>query len=268
MDWLKNLIEAVTTKIETKTILGYGEVVVHPDGYMVTKVEPDAEKPRRIEQKLTFWNVEGWLAYVAKWANPDMLVMASPIRLGGPCEQPLQRIVAIFDYHADRENPDWCRHQAVLNVCYGPQIMNWIKISGQWLDQERFALFIEERAGDISEPPAATMAGIALNVEATIGGRVEAKRDLNNTSSFKLVTDNQTIPTIEIPRNLTAYMPLFAGGREHMIKTLLRYNLKDGVKFQILMPGLQAAVIRAIDEQINEIEDKINGKVMGGDLTI
>lgn len=264
---IEKIIQALTTKILTQKIQDYGEVVVHPEGYKVTRVTPETEKPRRIDQKLVFWSYEGWAAYVKKWAGPNTVVLASRINLvrGGDC---LQKLVAIFDYHASAKDPEWCSHTATLRIEYSQQMMAWIRKCNAWIGQEDFAMFIEERSGDITEPSPASMAAMALNVEASIGGKITAKRDMNNLSSVTLITDNQAIPTMEIPRNISISLPMFEGEALHTVhKVLLRYSFKDSdPKFQLVLPRLIGTTITGLDRMQYTAANELNTKILGGDI--
>lgn len=185
-------------------------------------------------------------AYTTVWADPDA-----------------GRLVAVFDDHADYEDPGWRSHTATLTLKADPDWAAWLAMDNKPGGQARFAEHIENLAHTVIDPDAATMLELARTFDA--------KRNVNFRSGVRLDSGDVQLTyeevtkakagekgELEIPSAFTIRVAPFLGVPAADISARLRWRITDGdlsIGYALLRPDrVRRDIISAL---IGEMRDKL-----------
>lgn len=145
------------------------------------------------------------------------------------------KILAVLDYHAAGENaPRWGQHRIDLTLRHSPEWTLWTGNSGQVhkMNQEDFALFIEDNSPDVIEPNGATMLEVARDLSASTDMEFGSSiRQLDGSVAFKYT--EQTKGTfgknqLAVPERFVISIPVHIGSERVSLTARLRYRIASG----------------------------------------
>jgi uncharacterized protein YfdQ (DUF2303 family) len=130
----------------------------------------------------------------------------------------------------------WRDFRAVYQVELSREFDKWIRNNKQPMEQEQFAIFLEDNIADVCDPSGETLLSIALTLQAKNEVNFSTSRRLDNGQVQFTYTENidarAGTGSIEIPREFTIGLRLFKNGEGYKIRARLKYRLGAGkVKF-------------------------------------
>lgn len=267
------MIAEAIAKIQQITLLGtnpqsatVGDYVVLPNG-TVTDLTPIAEKrlsrPRRLEQRVLFEDVESFLHYYAQFQGGVLFATMDP---------QLACVKAIFDYH-DKDGGNWCKHVARFKPVQTLPWKQWLEYNGAKMSQQEFAVFMEDHAMDVHSPDPATMLEVARELEV--------KRDVQFAGGTR-TTDGNTVlqyaeetttrvgkGQIAFPSEFRFFLKTHQGFGAMSVNARLRYRLQDGkvtLWYDLVKP--HEVLERVMTEALDKIEAATGQKIMLGQLGV
>ena len=235
----------VETKLDSQVILDAGRALGHtvlpdsarelmlvPNGYQVQATEkliaPYLDAPRRLKADVVLETADSFIRYVEKFQTEATQVFA---RLEPPS------FTAILDYHLTEAKPAWCEHRARYEPKWTQEWQRWIGKNNTRMNQEAFALFLEENQAIISEPKGAELLEMVETLEGHNGIRCNSLIRLSNGrqqlqyEEDVLLKGQSTHGTkqgmIEFPTTISVTVPPFEGGPAYRIVCRLRYRIPN-----------------------------------------
>jgi uncharacterized protein YfdQ (DUF2303 family) len=189
------------------------------DRYTLHDLEHLQERPYRIEASVKMLTAESFVAYVKRFATDAAIVAADADR---------STFIAHLDYHEAPGLPTRSTHAASYACPLSREWQAWKEADGSWMGQEQFALFLEDRCGDVTKPTGGELLQMALNFKsikkATFGA---AKNLANGEFSLQYSEENQK-GTVELPSELTVTIPVYRGDAAYAMQARLRHRVADG----------------------------------------
>lgn len=169
----------------------------------------------------------------------------------------LRTLTAVLNEH-DREGATagFRDLRAVYTAELSREFAAWLKNDKQPMDQEAFAIFLEDNIADVCEPSGETLLAIAMSLQAKTSVDFSSARRLDNGQVQ--LTYTETIDaranggSIEIPREFVLGMRLFKNGEGYRVRARLKYRLMSGkVKFWYELDRAENAIEDAFQGYIN-----------------
>lgn len=232
--------------------------IQHHSWYVITHIGREDREPHRAV--VTVVEQPSFVGYVNEQKTDATRIFAETDEIGG-------EFLAIIDYHDtdnDECSPAWCRHRCKYALRHSVEWAAWAYQDGKAMDQDVFALFIEDNLADIRSPDGATMLEIATSLQATKDIEFRSAIRLED-GTRKFMCDEEMAAkagangSIEIPDTMKLELPIFRGGGLEHIDAKFRYTLRGGrllLSFKLVRPDLlvQSAIKVMADEIAKETE--------------
>lgn len=148
-------------------------------------------------------------------------------------------LTAVFNDHeyGDRSvDAGWRDFRAVYNAELSREFSTWFSHNKKPMEQEAFAVFLEDNIADVVEPSGDTLLQVALTLQAKTEVNFNSSKRLDNGQVQITYTENidarAANGTIEIPREFAIGCRLFKNSGGYKIRARLKYRLGGGtVKF-------------------------------------
>lgn len=232
-------VEALLTAAMEHEIDGVAFQVL-PEGYKV--VVPDLEKhaaaPYRKRGRATFTELDSFIAYLRTHRIDGSEVFATS---NDHC------LLARINGHSNLE-PGWGDHQALFSMRFTPSWTAWTGFANNNLSQIDFANFLEDRIGDIAEPPGADLfemiRALRIHVNATWENVVNTQ---HNGVQFRWTEDVSTGDVV-LPEKLSLVLAPFDGADPVEVVAKLRFKKPDAQGRVYFFFVLGEEVRRILDE--------------------
>lgn len=204
-------------------------------------VEKAAAQPSRKRGSVALGNVESFIRYCK-----DQQFNAAGYLYADPDSY---TITAVFnDQQGDA--PGWRDFRAVFKAEPTRELAEWLKHDREPLEQEAFAVFIEDNIADVIEPSGADLLQIALTLQAKVDVNFSSARRLDNGQVQLQYTETIDARAgsgaIEIPREFKLGMRLFRNAEPWKLKARFKYRLSAGkVKFWYELDRVQTILDEA-----------------------
>jgi uncharacterized protein YfdQ (DUF2303 family) len=249
-DLLTTALELLQTGVVPSATKDGNDYLVIPANAQVYDLEKLLSHPRRIKQTVRFGRLDSFCAYVNEFKRESTKVFM---------DGKTGRALALIDYHKTDE-PSWNQHSASFEPAFSESWQRWNGQHNQQMDQRKFALFIEDNALDIVDPPPAEMLDIARNLTAKIS--VNFKRGVHLENGTEQLQYEESIETkvgqkgqLEIPSVFALGISVFDGRPLRRLQVRLRYSIKEGVlHFHYFLMRLQDI----LQPEINQIAADIS----------
>lgn len=195
----------------------------HDEHVNTVDLEALLAEPRRARGTVLVHEPNDFAVYVQQMENEATVVWADDEAL---------RVTAVFNDHT-AEAAGWRDHTAALEIRRDPDWQGWINRDNVLSGQAEFAEHLEDHAGVIVEPDAATMLEIATSFHARRGAAFSRAARLDS-GDVQLTWNEETTASagasgqLEIPRVFTLRLAPFVGVDPVEITARLRYRIKDG----------------------------------------
>ncbi|MBY0237891.1 MAG: YfdQ family protein [Burkholderiaceae bacterium] len=228
--------------------------LVIPEGYQhieVTKaVEAAAPTPMRKKGTVQLAAVDSFTKYLTDHGLADNCYIYAD-----PDSRTLTGV--LNDHMTGDDTAGWRDHRAVYTAEYTREFALWMKHDGQQMEQEQFAMFLEDNIADVVEPSGETLMQVALTLQAKTEVAFKSHRRLDNGQVQFGYSENMTSNAgadgqLEIPREFKLGLRVFKNAPDaYKIKARLKYRLtSQKLKFWY-----------ELDRPVNVVEDAFKAYV-------
>lgn len=236
--------------------VGEATFMVVPKEFTHVDVTPLLDKlqptPRRKSGTATLLNIDSFIGYVRDQRHNEplaCLIYANP---------DTSTLTAVFNDHSLA--PGWRDFRAEYKVEKSRELVSWLSNNKKALEQEEFAVFLEDNIADIVEPSGEMMLAMALTMQAKTEANFQSSRRLDNgqvqLSYTETIDARAGAGQIEIPRTFTLGLRLFKNGEPWKLKARLKYRLGAGkVKFWYELDRPENVIEEAFDAYVARVTD-------------
>lgn len=217
-------------------------ILLVPPNYTVKQFAELLPAPVHTEQFVICETAKSFIEYFNHFANDKSAVF---------CDTNAEKFTGVIDYHS-AGSAAWCKHSVIYKCQRTHEASAWLANNGKKMEQEEFAVFIEDNALEIVTPPGATMLEIATHLKAQkkvqfISGTVLS----NGQQSIQYMEEIQGSAgakgELQIPEMIELGMRIFEGGDAYKLHARFRYRINTGkliMWYDIIRPKqtLRAAV--------------------------
>lgn len=230
---IKQLGALAIAATQAQTIKNTTHLVV-PEEFQHIDITAAVEKaqavPSRKQGCVQLRDIDSFITYIQdQGADLNTYIYADP---------DARTLTAVLNDHSRPGDPQagWRDFRAVYTAELSRELSTWLKLNKEPMEQEAFAVFLEDNIADIVEPSGETMLAIALTMQAKTEVSFSSSRRLDNGQVQLAYTENidarAGAGSIEIPREFRIGLRLFKNGDGYSIKARLKYRLGGGkVKF-------------------------------------
>lgn len=184
-------------------------------------VDQQLERPYRLNQTVKLITADSFVDYYNRFATESSTIFV---------DDESSTFVAILDYHDTPKEPAWKGHKATYQCPKTKEWNNWLASNNQKMEQEEFALFIEDNMREIIEPDGAAMLEIASSLKATNSVDFKSAIRLDNGQvqfTYSETVNGQAGVTgqLNIPEKIKLIMSPFLQGAAYEIEARFRYRI-------------------------------------------
>lgn len=208
-----------------------------PKGYAVKDLESLMPAPQRRTGTVNVMDVESFVQVINDYGSGATRVYGIKPRVerGKPTAEPT--MTAVFDDNAD-VTPGWGQFRAQYAMPMSFEWSEWSARNGNAQTQEAFALFMEDRYLDVTEPSAADMLEVSRSISAVRGAAFKKVVHLSSGSnqfSYEDTVQASAGPagTITVPETFAIAIPVFLGGERFKVNARLRYRLDNNGRLSL-----------------------------------
>jgi uncharacterized protein YfdQ (DUF2303 family) len=231
--------------------------LVVPEGFrhidLTAAIDKAAATPRRKTGTVQLGDLSSFNVYVADQAEPgNVYIYADPDE---------RRLTAVLNDHVhDEDTAGWRDLRAVYHAQLSREFATWLGKDRKPMEQEEFAVFLEDNIADIVEPSGETLMAVALTLQAKTEVAFNSHRRLDNGQIQLTYSENiearAGAGSIEIPREFTLGLRLFKNGEAYKVRARLKYRLlAQKVKFWYELDRAENAVEDAFQEYIDHARE-------------
>lgn len=235
---------------------------------LTAEIEVLRPNPSRKKGVAQLNDLASFLTYVKQQGNPAITRIYADVDR--------RSITAVFNDHANVNESDkagWRDHGALFRAEISPEFTKWMENDGKSMDQETFAVFIEDNIADIADAGGETLLTVASTLQAKNEVQFASSHRLDNGQVQLAYTENITATaggngSVQIPREFAIGARLFKGGAGYKIHARLKFRLIGGgkVKFWYELDRPHIALEDAFNGYVQQIRADgtytvLNGKV-------
>lgn len=219
-------------------------------------IERAGAAPRRKQGTVQLSDIASFNIFVADQGPPHKTyIYADP---------DARTLTAVMNDHAKGATPDsgagWRDQRAVFTAELSREFATWLKNDKAPMEQESFAIFLEDNIADVCEPSGETLLAIALTLQAKTEVNFSSVRRLDNGQVQLTYSENIEARaiggSIEIPREFTIGLRLFKNGDGYKVRARLKYRMLAGkVKFWYELDRAQNAIEDAFQHYIDSARE-------------
>lgn len=197
---------------------------VIPVGYTIEEL-PTQYKPARPTSTVKLRDAASFSKYVADHKRSETRIYAT-------IEPP--RFLAVIDDHLDPaiyaalesdNGANWREFRALFDIPFSREFKLWSQKHKTKMSQLEFAEFLQDNLPDVSTPDGATLLEMALNFEASSSGSFVATQRLKDGSTNLEFRAETQSGTIQLPDEITLFIPIFENESATELKARLRYRV-------------------------------------------
>lgn len=243
-------LAAATVGVQKVTPFAVPHAVV-PSGYEINSLERFLPAPLSIGFQPKFVEPESFNRYVNEHKSDNTRIYSN---------EASGVVVGVID-HVAKDSPSWMKHRPTLILTHTPEWTAWIGANRKQFSQVEFAEFLEEHAGEISEPTAASMMDVALSLKAKNDVAFSSAVRLDNGQASLAYEENIRGQTgtgnIDIPTRFKLIVPVFKGVAPFVLDALLRWRFtkEKGVTFHYVIQKWEKAKEQSFREVLAGIAD-------------
>ncbi|SFD84174.1 DUF2303 family protein [Massilia yuzhufengensis] len=220
---------------------------------LTTAIERAGTAPRRKSGTVQLGDIHSFNVFVAdQGVTSDVYIYADP---------EARTLTAVLNDHVKSgSTAGWRDLRAVFKAELSREFATWMSFNKKPMEQEEFAIFLEDNIADVVEPSGETLLQVALTLQAKTEVNFASHRRLDNGQVQ--FTYNETIDAragtglIEIPREFTIGARLFKNGDGYKVRARLKYRLLSGkVKFWYELDRAENAIEDAFQAYINQARE-------------
>ena len=170
-------------------------------------------------------------------------------------------LTAVLNDHVhDDETAGWRDYRAVFKAELSREFETWLRHNKKLMEQEEFAIFLEDNIADVVEPSGETLLQVALTLQAKTEVNFSSHRRLDNGqvqfAYSETIDARATGGSIEIPREFAIGARLFKNGEGYKVRARLKYRLGAGkVKFWYELDRAENVIEDAFQAYVNQARE-------------
>lgn len=216
-------------------------------------IERAGQAPNRKTGTVQLSDISSFNVFVADQGEPGKVyIYADP---------EARTLTAVLNDHVHSdEEAGWRDHRAVFKAELSREFSTWMRSDKKPMEQEEFAIFLEDNIADVVEPSGELLLQVALTLQAKTEVNFSSHKRLDNGQVQ--FTYNETIDAragtglLEIPREFTIGARLFKNGDGYKVRARLKYRLHSGkVKFWYELDRAENAIEDAFQAYINQARE-------------
>jgi len=231
--------------------------LVIPEGFkhldLTAAQEKAGEFPKRKTGTVQLGDLSSFNVYVADQGEPyETYIYADP---------DARTLTAVLNEHdKDDDRAGWRDFRAVYKAELSREFTNWLQFNKKPMEQEDFAIFLEDNIADVVEPSGETLLQVALTLQAKTEVNFSSHKRLDNGQvqfAYSETVDARAgTGMIEIPREFTIGLRLFKNGDGYKIRARLKYRLGGGkLKFWYELDRADNAIEDAFQAYIDQARE-------------
>lgn len=228
------------------------EAFTHKD--ITAAIESALPQPSRKKGVIQLKSIDSFKQYVADHSNETATyIYADPESMN---------LTAVFNDHAFPADPQagWRDFRASYTAELSREFSSWMKNNARQMEQEDFAIFLEDNIADVVEPSGDALLKIALTLQAKTEVNFSSTKRLDNGQVQLTYTENIDAragqDSIEIPREFVIGLRLFKNGIGYKIKARLKYRLGAGkMKFWYELDRPESVIEDAFEDYIEKAKE-------------
>jgi len=259
-DGLANAIAKIGAMQDAATAIqeihGTTHLVV-PEGYrhidLTAAIEQAGAAPIRKKGAVHLSDLASFNVYVADQGSPiDTYIYADPDS---------RTLTAVLNEHVkSQRTTGWRDHRAVYKAELSREFTTWMQFNKKPMEQEDFAIFLEDNIADVVEPSGEQLLQIALTLQAKTEVNFSSHKRLDNGQiqfAYSETVDARAgTGMIEIPREFTIGLRLFKNGDGYKVRARLKYRLGGGkLKFWYELDRAENAIEDAFQAYVNQARE-------------
>ncbi|WP_052481020.1 YfdQ family protein [Gilvimarinus agarilyticus] len=207
------------------TKMGDTPIFIVPEGMKVEALDAWAEerreRPLSLQQTVKVLSAQSFLDYYNRFATETSTVFV---------DTEDGKFTAVLDYHDSPAEPAHKHHLVVYACPKSKEWSVWLSNNNNKMEQEDFALFIEDNLKEIIEPNGAEMLEIASSLKAKKGVDFKSGIRLDNgetqfTYSETINGQAGTTGQFSVPDKFTLSLRPFHGGAPYKVEARFRYRI-------------------------------------------
>lgn len=222
-------------------------------------VEQQLPNPRHLIERVELLTEESFIEYYNRYATENSTIFVNDKD---------STLTAVFDYHESSGQAKWKRHAAHYKCPKTKEWSAWMEFNNKKLEQEAFALFIEENIKEIIEPDGATMLQIASTLKASSSTDFRSAIRLDNGEvqfnyTEKIEGQAGVTAQLQIPEKIKLIVAPFMKGNAYEMEARFRYRIASGgltMWYTLIRPHV------FVDDAFNDVVSKIIGAKKTGHL--
>jgi len=235
--------------------IGDAHFLILPPEYekhdITSAIEKAMPEPHRKSGTVVMSDLNSFMQYVVDQATADdCYIYADP---------DTRTMVAVLNDHGQGHEgmPAWRDFRVSYTAQLSREFSGWYKNDRKVMEQEEFAVFLEDNFADISEPTGETMLQVALTLQAKTEVSFSSHRRLDNGQVQLSYTENIDARAgagdIMIPREFSIGLRLFKNGDGYKVRARLKYRLGAGkVKFWYELDRVENAIEDAFKAYVDQ----------------
>ena len=227
----------------------------------------DAARLSPVRKKGTVFlaDLDSFMTYVREQGNP------ATTRIFADVDS--RTLTAIFNDHGNvgaADGAGWRDHRAVFTAALSKEYETWAASDGKQMDQESFAIHLEDNIADVVEPSGEKLLLVALSLQAKNEVNFNSARRLDNGQVQLEYTENLTTTAggaaaMEVPRTFSIGARLFKGGAGYRINARLKLRVGGGkVKFWYELDRPHLALEEAFKGYVDQVRSTGSYTVLHG----
>ncbi len=213
-------------------------------------IEKSEQRPRRKTGTVRLAELPSFNVFVADQGIPeDTYIYADPD------ERTLTAV--LNDHWKNGGDAGWRDLRAVYRAELSREFAIWMTHDRKPMDQEPFAIFLEDNIADITSPSGETLLTVATTLQTKSEVTFNTSKRLDNGQVQLQFTENiearaGSAGALEIPRVFSIGVRLFKGGEGYRVNARLKYRIGAGkVKFWYELERPEDAIELAFQDYIN-----------------
>lgn len=231
--------------------------LVVPEGYkhidLTAALEKAGDEPLRKSGTVHLSDLASFNVYVAdQGKTDDTYIYADPDN---------RTLTAVLNEHTKTlSNAGWRDHRAVFKAELSREFTTWMQFNKKPMEQEDFAIFLEDNIADVVEPSGEALLQIALTLQAKTEVNFSSHKRLDNGQiqfAYSETVDARAgTGMIEIPREFTIGLRLFKNGDGYKVRARLKYRLGGGkLKFWYELDRAENAIEDAFQAYVDHARE-------------
>lgn len=196
-----------------------------PPSWGIHDLEKTMPKPSRKTGTMTLTNAQSFIDYAKRHKDEATTLLFA--------DEAKSKFKVVFNHHSDKADAGWADHYAMYNCPLSTEWLEWTSNNKKEINQETFALFIENNNLDIVSPDPASMLEIARTLQAKKKVDFSSAIRLDNGQNQFSFTEEVTGTAGEkgqfnIPEMFTIGIPVYTGGQAYSAPVRFRYRISGG----------------------------------------